>query len=106
MLEPCIKLKTFCISSSDLANQFFMLHLLDLDNLEVGAGLGVLDSSLDPVLESVAINRHDHVDLLKVLSARLEGLLVSVDVTIARAGRSSVDIKVDYIKMSERRFAN
>jgi hypothetical protein len=74
-----------------------MLHLLGLNNLKVGAGLGVLNSSLDPVLEPVAINRHDHVDLLEVLSARLKSLLVSVDVAVARAGRSSVDIEVDCI---------
>jgi hypothetical protein len=105
MLERCVNLKTFCISSSDLAEHFLVLHLLDLDNLKVGAGLRVLDSSLDPVLESVAINRHDHVDLLKVLSARLKSLLVSVNVTVARAGRSSIDIKVDYIATSEEMFA-
>jgi hypothetical protein len=97
MSERCVKLKTFCISSSGLVEHSFVLHLLGLNNLKVGAGLGVLNSSLDPVLEPVAINRHDHVDLLEVLSARLKSLLVSVDVAVARAGRSSVDIEVDCI---------
>lgn len=67
--------------------------------LKVGTGLGVLDGSLDPLLESVAINRNDHVDLLKILGSGLESLLVSVDVTITRAGRSSVDIKVDCFEL-------
>jgi hypothetical protein len=85
-----------------LADRFVIPHQLDLDNLKVGAGLRVLDSSLDPVLESVAINRHDHIDLLKVLSARLESLLVSVDIAVAGTGRSSIDIEVDYITTSEK----
>lgn len=63
--------------------------------LKVGTGLGVLDGSLDPLLESVTIDRNDHVDLLKVLGSGLESLLVSVNVAIARAGGSGVDIKVD-----------
>jgi hypothetical protein len=70
-------------------------HRFDSDSLQVGAGLGVLNSSLDQLLESVAVDRHDHVDLLEVLGAGLECLLVTVDVAVARAGRSSVDIEVD-----------
>jgi hypothetical protein len=54
-----------------------------------------LNSSLDPLLELVTVDRNNHVDLLEVLSTGLEGLLVSVDVAVARAGRSSVDIEVD-----------
>jgi ribosomal protein L11 len=94
VVESCIELKTFASRVLTWQNTS-LCSISDLVNLKVGAGLGVLNSSLDPVLESVAVNRHDHVDLLKVLSARLQGLLVSVDVTVARAGRSSIDIKVD-----------
>lgn len=65
------------------------------NNLKVGAGLRVLNGSLDNLLESVAVNRHNHVDLLKVLSTGLEGLLVCVDVAVVRAGWSSVNIEID-----------
>ena len=71
--------------------------------LKVSAGFGILNSSLDPTLQLLSVDRDNHVDLLKILGHGLQCLLIGVDVTIVGARVRGVDIKVDWLLLGQSR---
>ena len=62
--------------------------------IQVGTRLGILESMLDPLLQSVLINLEDKVDFPD--TSRCESLLVDVNVTIVGTTIRGIHIKVNY----------